>query len=82
MLKNSSMRPAYATVGSQGTDGKASGNEYLSFSAGQVEDDFNSFGDTSSKIGASAQRRRPQQKKARPSNTPRRRNNPFSNLDT
>ena len=81
MLKNSSMRPAYATVGSQANNGKATGSEYIAFSAGQVEDDFNSFGGTSAKSGASAQRPRPQQKKARPSNTPRRRNNPFSNLD-
>ena len=64
MLKNSSMRPAYATAGAQGTNGKASGSEYVSFSAGQVDDDFNSFGDTSSKTGASAQRPRPQQKKS------------------
>ena len=81
MLKNSSMRPAYATVGSQANNGKATGSEYIAFSAGQVEDDFNSFGGTSAKSGASAQRPRPQQKKARPSNTPRRRNNPFSNLE-
>jgi sugar lactone lactonase YvrE len=76
------MRPAYATVGSQGTDGKASGNEYLSFSAGQVEDDFNSFGDTSAKSGASAQRpkQQQQQKRQRPSNTPRRKSNPLSKL--
>ncbi len=83
MLKNSSMRPAYATVGSQGTNGKASGSEYISFSAGQVEDDFNSFGDTSAKAGASAQRpkQKQPQKRPRPSNTPKRRSNPLSNLN-
>ena len=81
MLKNSSMRPAYATVGSQDTNGKASGNEYISFSAGQVDDDFYSFGDTSAKAGASAQRPRQQQKR-RSSNAPRRRNNPLSKLDS
>ena len=82
MLENSSMRPAYATVGSQANNGKATGSEYIAFSAGQVEDDFNSFGDTSAKTGASAQRpRQQQQKRPRPSNAPKRRSNPLSNLD-
>ena len=87
MLKNSSMRPAYATAAPQGTNGRATESKNVFFSAGQVDDDFNSFGDTSARSGASAQRPRQQQqqRRPRPSSAPRKRRNPvsefFSNLD-
>ena len=84
MLNNGSMRPAYSTVGANNADNSVRTNQQLSFSAAQTDEDFNSFGDTSAKSGASAQRQRPQQpqqKRPRPSNTPRRRRNFLSNLD-
>lgn len=84
MLNNGSMRPAYATVGADSADRSARNSQQLSFSAGQTEEDFNAFGDTSARSGSSAQRQRPQQpqqKRPRPSNTPRRRRSFLSSLD-
>lgn len=84
MLNNGSMRPAYATVGADSADRSARDSQQLSFSAGQTEEDFNAFGDTSARSGSSAQKQRPQQpqkKRPRPSNTPRRRRSFLSSLD-
>lgn len=83
MLNNGSMRPAYATVGANNASNNAKAEKELVYSAGQTDEDFNSFGDTSARSGASAQKQRPQpqQKRPRPSNTPRRKRSFLSTLD-
>ena len=85
MLNNGSMRPAYATAGTTSANRGANENSQLCFSQGRADEDFNAFGNQSSRAGASASRsnpqRQPQQKKPRQSAPAPKKRSFLSNLN-